>query len=169
MHPDCPLNAVIIDFGLAKVIRSPNEQVPAGSLPDLNNLGISYHYAAPEAFDRLYANLRINISNGRSVKEEGKPVDVYSFGMTCWEMLERRVPFQKLSNKEVETKVKSGMRPAISECYRDFSQLPDGNRHYQVLVKCIRQCWKQNPKDRPTFEELKRKLRPFWLGPVQPE
>lgn len=87
----------------------------------------------------------------------------------CWEMLERKVPFHKISNKEVEEKVRAGERPHISSMYRDPRKPYDNNKHYTVLLRLIESCWKHDPRERPSFDELRRKLRPFWLGPREIE
>ena len=85
-----------------------------------------------------------------------------------WEMLERKVPFSKMGNKEIEEKVKAGERPAISAKYRSLEHLFDNNKHYPVLVKLIESCWSQDALERPSFYEVKEKLRPFWLGIKDP-
>jgi hypothetical protein len=94
-------------------------------------------------------------------------IDVYAFGIMCWELLERRVPFSKSANKEVEAKVRAGERPTISPQHRDPNKPHEGNKHYSILVKLAEACWKQDPRERPSFEEVKNKLRAFWLGPKE--
>ena len=82
----------------------------------------------------------------------------------CWEMLERKIPFQKLSNPEVEAKIKAGDRPPFSERNLDFRNPPDHNRHVPVLIRLTQACWNQDPRERPSFDEIKAKTRQFWLG-----
>ena len=67
-------------------------------------------------------------------------VDVYSFAVVVWEMIERKIPFPNLSPIETVAAVVNGERPPISE--------------YNPLKDLIRQCWSQNPADRPTFPEI---------------
>lgn len=129
---------------------------PQGGATTNDPVGISYRYAAPEAFNRLYRS--------KGTKQEGKPVDVYAFGVICWEMLERKIPFPKMPNSEIEANVKKGIRPTISPHFLD-SKMYEGNRHYRVLVKLTESCWKQDPVARPSFEEVQMKLKSFWLGP----
>lgn len=62
-------------------------------------------------------------------------------------------------------KIKEGVRPDFSERYMDSTNPPYGNRHYTLLVRLIEASWKQDPRDRPSFAEVKKKLRVFWLGP----
>ncbi|KAI3651988.1 hypothetical protein MP228_003291 [Amoeboaphelidium protococcarum] len=162
-RPFCPVNPVVCDFGLAKVIKkSPNESAAVKGMKETSAVGISYRYAAPEAFNRMYHKTG-------GVNDEGKPVDVYAFAVMVWELLERKVPFHKLSNKEVEAKVRGGERPAISPQYKVDGKPYEGNRHYTLITKLIDICWRQDPRERPSFYEIKQKLKPFWLGFKDPK
>lgn len=64
------MNAVICDFGLAKMIKENNsESLSTGivkGMKEVQAVGISYRYAAPEAFNRMY--------HKSSKVEEGRPV-----------------------------------------------------------------------------------------------
>jgi serine/threonine protein kinase len=115
-----------------------------------------------ESTKMLNPSVSIQISENNY---EFTSIDVYAFAIMCWEMLERKVPFHKMANKEVEEKVRSGERPLISQQFRDFNKPFQGNRHWPVLVKVIEATWKQDPRERPSFDEVKSKMRPFWLGP----
>lgn len=162
-RPIIPINPIVCDFGLAKVIKKNNmeDTTPTAvkGMKEAQAVGISYRYAAPEAFNRMY--------NKGAFNTESKPVDVFAFAVMVWELFERKVPFHKITNKEVESKIKSGERPMISPKFKDLNKPPNGNRHYTLLVKIAEACWKHNPSERPTFAELKEKLRPFWLGAKQ--
>lgn len=68
--------------------------------------------------------------------------DVYSFGMTCYEILTGNLPFQNKFGKEVEEKVKNGERPVLPD---DLSE---------VLKGLIKSCWDPEPYNRPSFEKL---------------
>ncbi len=67
---DCPVNPVICDFGLAKTIKAAPDDLEAGTwvkgLSVTSAVGISYRYAAPEAFNRMY--------HKHGQVEEAKPV-----------------------------------------------------------------------------------------------
>ena len=81
----CPVNPVICDFGLAKMIKdtsvngSSKQLKEDGSsllngsavkgMREANAVGISYRYAAPEAFNRMYQK--------KSNEVEAKPVGTY--------------------------------------------------------------------------------------------
>lgn len=72
--------------------------------------------------------------------------DVYSFGMTCYEILSGRVPFDGARIECLLDKIKDGERPAI----------PDYCPKY--LSDFIQQCWAADPKERPSFAEIHKKL-----------
>lgn len=69
--------------------------------------------------------------------------DVYSFAMTCCEVVTGKYPFDGVyGTKDVEKKVKAGDRPTLPE---DLS----GD-----LKSLIRKCWDEEPAKRPSFEEI---------------
>ena len=82
-------------------------------------------------------------------------VDVYSFGLIVWEMLERRSPFpDAMQAVDVVMLVKDGKRP-------EFSELPSGDKIDQnslQRLKALRQlvvgCWNNDPVRRPSFSEI---------------
>lgn len=161
-RPYCPIVPIVCDFGLAKMIKQVGGENELGStavkgMHEAHAIGISYRYAAPEAFNRMYQK------SGKS--DEAKPVDVYAFAVMCWEMMERKVPFHKIPNKDLEQKVKAGERPIISLHHRNPQKPFEGNKHYTLLMRIIESCWKQDPRERPSFTECKLKLKNFWLGP----
>jgi len=71
-------------------------------------------------------------------------VDVYSYGIVCWELLTRQIPFRHHSNYE---KFKRAVclnheRPDIPvECEESLRNL-------------INNCWDKNPNKRPSFTEI---------------
>jgi len=70
-----------------------------------------------------------------------KEVDVYSFGMTCYEILTGCTPFENLKASDWDV-VLSGTRP----------QLPlilDSK-----LRALIELCWHDDPKQRPNFSKI---------------
>jgi hypothetical protein len=68
--------------------------------------------------------------------------DVYSFGMTCCEIVTRNSPFNELQRLQIHDKVMAGERP----------ELPD-NIDTQ-LAELIRMCWDTNSEKRPTFAQI---------------
>lgn len=75
-------------------------------------------------------------------------VDIYSFGMLLWELLASLQPYSEKNHGEIILAVvNEGRRPHIGpgfpDCYADL----------------IRDCWKQNRHDRPTFPEIVKRLK----------
>lgn len=74
-------------------------------------------------------------------------VDVYSFGITMWEMLTGKLPFQGISREEFMTEVVGkNFRPTVSK------KVP------VVLASLLRACWDSSPVKRPSFENIKSTL-----------
>jgi len=74
--------------------------------------------------------------------------DVYSFAICLWEMCTRRKPYQNIPQYQVLISVATkGMRPKIND-----NEIP------AVLKPVIRQCWDDDPKLRPTFEDIVQTL-----------
>eukprot|EP00854_Cymbomonas_tetramitiformis_P001383 gene1383-1986_t len=75
-----------------------------------------------------------------------KASDVYTFGMVLYELVARQYPFLGMQDVVVMNSITQGRRPDIpNDCPSDFAQL-------------IQDCWKQNPTQRPAFDEIKRRL-----------
>jgi serine/threonine protein kinase len=68
--------------------------------------------------------------------------DVYSFGITCYEILTGNSPFDDLPRLGITDRVMAGVRP----------ELP-ANLDTE-LAELIRMCWDQKAEKRPTFEEV---------------
>lgn len=67
--------------------------------------------------------------------------DVYGFGIILWEMATREEVYQGLESTQIIAKVANdNLRPPV----------PDGCPWTHIMV----QCWKEDPQDRLTFEEI---------------
>ena len=73
----------------------------------------------------------------------GKPVDIYSFAITCWETMNLKVPFEGMQlgkmNKDVLEKSK---RPTIPL---------DWPKEFREMLKF---AWSNNPVDRPNVDNI---------------
>jgi serine/threonine protein kinase len=72
--------------------------------------------------------------------------DVWSFAMTCSEILSRKVPFHHTHDmREILPKIKKGERPKLPiNCGE--------------LTKLIEECWREDPLERPTFPDICKRL-----------
>jgi serine/threonine protein kinase len=115
---DDRLRARLTDFGLAKVkSQSSSTSGSAGSAGTVA-------WMAPELFD------------GESCTEK---TDLYSYGMTAWELTSREVPFAHVASPQIIPHLVAGKskRPEIpTDCPPTFAGL-------------IQTCWAQDPKQRP--------------------
>lgn len=73
-----------------------------------------------------------------------KKVDVYSFGISLWEVMERRFPYPSSQAIDIIFAAKDGIRP-------DFS-------FDSPLKELIESCWNGEPNERPSFSEIIKKL-----------
>lgn len=73
--------------------------------------------------------------------------DVWSFGILLWEIVTMgEYPYPGVSNADLLDLLKKGYRmekPPHCDC-----------ELYNIMLN----CWKVNPKERPTFTELKKQL-----------
>ncbi|CAG8614091.1 2451_t:CDS:2 [Acaulospora colombiana] len=92
-----------------------------------------------------------------------KAADIYSFGTIMWELARFEMPFANRAH-DVEL--------AIDICCNDLT--PEAKYHSneeneqvipEIYAKLIRKCWSRNPNERPSAEELYRKLGE-WLSKV---
>mmetsp|Transcript_2855 Transcript_2855/g.3782 ORF Transcript_2855/g.3782 Transcript_2855/m.3782 type:complete len:1119 (+) Transcript_2855:84-3440(+) len=119
----------ISDFGMARVVE--NEKIYNAS----SEAQFPVRWSAPEV-----------LSSGTVSRKS----DVWSFGVTVWEMIEGVKPYYELaSNKEViEFVVVNGYRlPRPKKL-----EIP------ATLWEIMNQCWSANPAERPEFDEILKKL-----------
>ncbi|KAE8664843.1 thioredoxin-like protein 4B-like isoform X1 [Hibiscus syriacus] len=114
------------DFGLSRIKRNTLVSGSVrGTLP----------WMAPE------------LLNGSSTKVSEK-VDVFSFGISMWEILTGEEPYADMHcGAIIGGIVKNTLRPAIPECCH-----PDWR-------KLMEQCWSPDPESRPSFTEITKRLR----------
>jgi len=109
----------IADFGMSKVCSK----------------GV-YNFSSETQFPVRWASPEILSRNSRGVSRAS---DVWSFGVTCWEILQRSQPYLGKSNQEVMDGVCSGLR------------LQQPKDCPQKLWTIIESCWNKDPTLRPDF------------------
>lgn len=109
------------------------EVVSSSSIGTSRHVGTAY-YSAPE------------VSCWRPNDFYTVKADVYSFAMTCYEILSGCVPFEDVRRGDVAGLVSRGVRPVLPK-------LED-----RRLVELIGQCWHRKPSKRPGFEEIRASL-----------
>ncbi|KAG0622116.1 hypothetical protein M758_3G073300 [Ceratodon purpureus] len=93
----------------------------------------------------------LHLKTDKSKKPDLMAADVYSFAMTCCEILTGKLPFEdeisegKLRFNEYN-KVVEGLRPELP-CNLDGT-----------LMELIKSCWAHDPNDRPRFENICERL-----------
>jgi serine/threonine protein kinase len=100
-------------------------------------------WRAPEVLQELLKN--------RSERDLGiwtEKVDVYSYAMTCYEVLTGEIPFPQYFKSDWK-KVIDGKRPPFPD-YVDSR-----------LREIVERCWHKDPSCRPTFYSLLRELEKF--------
>ncbi|MCQ2817527.1 MAG: protein kinase [archaeon] len=77
-------------------------------------------------------------------------LDIYSYGVTLWEIFARDVPFENMGDKEeIERTVKMGGRPDINK----VGDIPE------EIKELIQRCWKDDKDERPDEDEIIRILK----------
>lgn len=126
-------NAKVTDFGLSVRICAP--QGPDLSFQQQTFFRGPYKWMPPES-------LGYNIFSIKS--------DVWAFGVTVWEILSRRAPFEFVDINYVKANV---LNPQVR------LRLPLPNIWPRVMKDTLSACWRSKPQDRPSTNRLLSWLR----------
>ncbi|KAH9567479.1 hypothetical protein CY35_03G029700 [Sphagnum magellanicum] len=135
--------AKVADFGLSKI-----KELSCTYSNLTMDLGTT-RWMAPELFgDSEDHNVGPSSSSesNLSLKYHFK-VDVYSFGMVCYEILTGCVPFFNIKLMDLRKRIKDGLRPDMPE------QCPE------QLSTLVQLCYHPDPKARPSFPDICVELR----------
>jgi|694.fasta_scaffold02929_24 serine/threonine protein kinase len=113
-------NPKISDFGLARLKNIADSDYGTWQ-------GGTYRYMAPEHM--------------ATPKKNSKEGDVFSFGVTVWEMCSRKAPWEGVIPFNLATRVVNGEREQIESTYP------------KELTDLVEQCWDQDPAKRPKMKE----------------
>lgn len=119
---DDSFEAVVSDFGLSRVVADSNKSAQTQS--EVGPL----KWMAPESLTQQ----RYSIKS-----------DVWSFGVTCWEIFARAEPFPEMDALTVAFAVgRDGQRLEVPH------YVPEG------IQQIIYQCWETEPESRPDFDQI---------------
>ncbi|XP_063940585.1 serine/threonine-protein kinase VIK-like [Daucus carota subsp. sativus] len=116
------------DFGLSKLIKVKNSH----DVYQMTGETGSYRYMAPEVFKH---------------RKYDKKVDVFSFAMILYEMLEGDAPLSHHEPYEAAKYVSEGHRPMFR-----------AKGYTQELRALTEQCWAADTNKRPSFLEVLKRL-----------
>ncbi|KAK7252998.1 hypothetical protein RIF29_37358 [Crotalaria pallida] len=109
----------VADFGVARV------QTQSGVMTAETG---TYRWMAPEVIEH---------------KPYDQKADVFSFGISLWELLTGELPYSHLTPLQAAVGVvQKGLRPTIPK-----------NTHPR-LAELLQRCWQQDPMERPNFSEI---------------
>ena len=81
---------------------------------------------------------------------ESKAADVFAFAMFAIEVFTGKIPFEEQKNEAVVLRISQGGRPEMPENAQAVGLTDE-------MWKILDSCWQQNPKKRPTMEEVVRR------------
>jgi serine/threonine protein kinase len=106
------------------------------------------NWMAPEVFKITQDAYIDHESPPEHARFNPSKADVYSFGLVCFELLTREVPYVGVEPASLPTQItKHGLRP----------QLPESCPGRLAIL--IQSCWKSEPRERPNFREICREMR----------
>ena len=111
---------------------------------------------SPELFDPE----RFGVKDSRRTKSS----DCYAFGMVVYEVLSGQAPFSQYNKYVAVGKVLKGERP-------EQPQGVEGRWFTDDIWSILGRCWEPKPGDRPSIEDVLRRLEEasrFWTPPSPP-
>jgi serine/threonine protein kinase len=114
----------------------------------ITDLGLSKPVSEKESENTIYGLMPYMAPE---VLGRGKPytqaADIYSLGMIMYEIVAGMPPFyNELHDIGLILQICKGVRP----------QFPEKVKYLQILVDLIKQCWDNEPNNRPTIKKISR-------------
>jgi serine/threonine protein kinase len=130
-------HARLADFGLLTIMKDPANLLTSSSCTQ----GGTARWMSPE----LIAPQRFGLKSSRPTKSS----DCYALGMVVYETISGNLPFHEDTDLTVFVKVLEGERPSRGAGFRSD------------LWRMLERCWKPQPSDRPTIEDVLHCLEMF--------
>jgi serine/threonine protein kinase len=140
------LNPKIADFGEAK-IKTLISNFERRFTTQTQDIG-TRNWMAPEMFKITQDAYIDHESPPEHARFNPSKADVYSFGLVCFELLTREVPYVGVEPASLPTQITK---------YRLRPQLPESCPGRLAIL--IQSCWKSEPRERPNFREICREMR----------
>ncbi|ELP94521.1 Megakaryocyte-associated tyrosine protein kinase, putative [Entamoeba invadens IP1] len=121
---------------------------------DVSYFGKVYDTSLVRSFARKWTSPEVAKEGDNHLKYNEKS-DVWSFGVTAWEILNGgRVPFENVSTGDILKKVEEGLRleePKITQLFKENG----GEKLWNIIAM----CFETDPEKRPTFTQIKEQLQ----------
>lgn len=126
----------LVDFGMSKT------KVEVHKANTISQPGVgTTSYRAPEVHPKAHLD-------GEKLKARWFKADVYSFAVTCAQILTLEQPYEDIPNGLLFEELINGRRPMVNDCPPD-------------LVLLLNACWHRTPSRRPPFKTICSKLENF--------
>ena len=148
----------LADFGLAKA-----KLTSSTSAPQTQNVGTTL-WRAPELFTAR-SDCYVDDEGKSKSRSYPKKADIYSFGITCSEILTGLRPFQNGTQGDMYARITRGERPSLVPLSSTFPAIPMFSPYHKNkqtvsrLNLLITRCWDTDPECRPTSAEVCDELR----------
>jgi len=94
------------------------------------------------------------------VLDWSKKLDVWSFGITLWEILERKRPFEGLDEVSIQSMwLNSPYQARLPSLKIPDQGSPQKLRVMRSLSDLIDDCTRLDPNSRPTFHDILKRVR----------
>jgi serine/threonine protein kinase len=128
------MDVKVADFGISKILNATTTISPQTLMQGTTG------WMAPEVTFKPE-------EDSSKMKYHPLKSDVYSFAITCYEILSGKMPFEGIRRVEIPEMVRAGSRPSLP------NSLPTS---LSSLIEC---CWDRDVRRRPSFSRISTQLR----------